>query len=216
MVQPVADGSWLVHTDREVHIVKADGSTESRYPTGWVKCFQATSTGRAWVGYGEQDILGTGVGRACFSAFERDGTASFKYTDGEWQPGQVQPLNINAINVFDDAETWILGTGEDSLLVRMKDLSLAESWTWSNRGTSRGPYGFGIAVDGERLLVSAFSGPNLELWDLNSKRVSELVAVGDTGPLPIHRAVGRGTVLYLMTWDAVYSIDLLELGTLYE
>src|SRR5258708_3039898 len=192
IVQPLNDGAWLVHTGREVHIVNADGSTESRYPMSYARCLQATAAGRAWVGYGEEQILSTGIGSACFAAFERDGTASFRYSDGDWQPGQVQPLNINAVNVVDDTEAWILATGPESLLVRMNDLTIAQAWTWRNSG----PFGFGIAVDGHQLMVSAFSGPQIQLWDLDTNRLRELVAVDEHGPLRFHRATGRATLLY--------------------
>jgi hypothetical protein len=37
-----------------------------------------------------------------------------------------------------------------------------------------------------------------------------LVAVGDGGPLPVQRAIGRGALLYLMTWAAVYALDVRE------
>ena len=109
-------------------------------------------------------------------------------------------------------EAWIYATGPDSLLARMDDLTIAQSWTWGNRGGVHGPSGFGIAVDGHQLMVSAFSGPQVQLWGLEANRLRELVAVDDSGPVPAQRATGRGSILYLMTWDAVYTVDLRTLA----
>src|SRR5205823_11243159 len=100
---------------------------------------------------------------------------------GDWQPGQVQPLTINAVNVVDGTQAWIFATGPDSALVRMQDLSIAQTWTWSNHVDSRGPFGFGIAVDDQHFLVSGWSGPELALWDLKAGRKRDLTAVDDNG-----------------------------------
>lgn len=212
IVQPLAPADWLVHAYPQVHIFSGDGTIQVSYSSGVARCLQASSTGRAWIGYGEEEILGSGLGRACFAAFERDGTPVFSYADVAAKLGLPIPLNVVAINMVDDAEAWILGTGEDSILVRMTNLSIAETWIWSNRGTARGPSGFGIAVDGERLLVSTGLGPEVQFWDLVTKHETPLVAVAENGPLAVQRTSGRGPILYLMTWDAVYALDVRNLA----
>jgi hypothetical protein len=210
IVQPLARGDWLVHAYPRVHILRAHGGAEGTYTSGVARCLQATSTGRAWIGYGEEEILGSGLGRACFAAYEPDGTAVFSFLDVAARRGLPIPLNVVAVNLVDDAEAWILGTGEDSILVRMNDLSITETWIWSNRQKSQGPYGSGFSVAAERLLISTGQGPELHLWNLTTKQSTPLVAFGPEGPLPVQRASGRGAVLYLMTWDAAYALDVRE------
>jgi len=215
-VQPTAHGGWLVQAGDwfdELHVVDARGSVVRTFRIGrFAVAIQATAAGRAWVGYSEQGILGTDLGSAALAAFEPDGVGVFDLARVGELAGLPVPLNVNAVNVASEQETWAFGTGEYSLLVRIDDLSLAASWLWPNAHPDpamHGPYGTAMAVHGQHVLLAWEGGSEVVLLDVTTRESRRLTVVVDGQPVRMRGVIGRGRRLWWLSSERiVYAVDL--------
>jgi len=215
LVQPLPHARWLVQAgDRgdQVYPLAHRGVVARTYRIGWgAATMQATSTGRAWLGYSEQAILGTDLGSAALAAFGLDGAWVFDLRDIAPASGLPVPLNLNAVNVVSDYEMWALGSGEYGILIKLHDLSVVQSWVWNNaepNPEAHGPVGNAIAVDGQRVLVGKDLRSDVLLVDLATRAFRRMGVVYDGHPLTIERVIGRGKRLWCMSDQILYTVDL--------
>jgi hypothetical protein len=114
-------------------------------------------------------------------------------------------LDCYAMNISSQKEIWV-SSYPAFPLVRLLDRQIDHIWENVPVG-----YYHAFAVNGKKVL---FAGRHdntlmLPLVELDTMQVEELVAVDEEGnPLSFHRACGRGSLLYLVTEQSVFLLDL--------
>ena len=214
-VQPLIQREWLLvdarssgDTDDNGHIYSGQGGLLSATPLGdGIGGVQTTLSGQVWVSYFDEGVFGdTASGRAGLANFDAKGVQHFDFNAShEWMIADCY-----AFNVVSDDEVWLCPY-TDFPLVRLKNRQISRRWdnnpihganafaVWKDRALFIGGYG-----ERDKLfVVHLYQSDGKELAKEEHQAVSE-----DGEAIKFIRAFGRGSCLYLMTENSLYSLDL--------
>jgi hypothetical protein len=216
--QPIGSNGWLVAQawGLENHHAWSGGvhnafvySTEGQlqysfYAGDGIEDIQTDEVSSIWVSFFDQGILDGGEpareGLVCFNA---TGQLVWAY-NGMMKTPHI--LDCHAMNISSQKEIWVYSY-PGFPLVRLLDRQIDRIW-----GNVPVGYYHAFAVNGKKVLFAERRHDNklmLPLVELDTMRVEELVAVNEEGdPLSFHRACGRGPLLYLVTEQSVFLLDL--------
>ena len=214
--QPLGSESWLVAqawglehhhaSSGGVHnafVYSTNGQLQSSFYVGdGIEDIQIDESNALWVSFFDEGVLKggepAGEGLVCFDA---TGQLIYAHNSSEKAPFI---LTCYAMNVSSQKEIWVYSY-TDFPLVRLLDRQIDRIWE------NVPGYYHAFAINGKKVLFANTykHGMTLPLVDLHTMRVEELVAVDEEGdPVSFYHACGRGSLLYLVTEQSLFRLDL--------
>ncbi len=217
--QPLPEGRWLLVRTRadgdlnaNGHIYSAEGKLLHTMPLGdGIKDVQTTSSGQIWVSYFDEGVFGNAdaaLGSAGLAVFDDKGVQRFNFNAAnEWMIADCY-----ALNVVGDEEAWLCPY-TNFPLVRVQNGQIRRRWdnnpihgadavaVWKDRALFTGGYG----QRDKLFVVHLYQSEDGELAKEERQAVSE-----DGAVIGFMNAFGRGSRLYLVTTNSLYSVDLQE------
>ena len=218
-VQPLPQEKWLLarirsdgDADANGHIYSAEGTLSAAMPLGdGIADVQTSQGGQIWVSYTDEGIFrgrGATLGSAGFATFDTEGVQRFSFNAlKKWSIADCY-----AFNVVSDEEVWLCPYTNFPLF-RLQSGQIHRRWdnnpvkgahafaVWKSRALFTGGYG----QQGKLLMVDLYQ---LEGEELAKEEYQAVTEGGET--IKFVKAFGRGSRLYLVTADSLYSVDLQE------
>ena len=215
--QPLPQGRWLTartradgDLDANGHIYSAEGKLLHAMPLGdGIADVQTTPNGQIWVSYFDEGIYGdTTLGRAGLANFDAQGVQHFNFNAmREWSIADCY-----ALNVVTDDEAWLCPY-TNFPLIRLQNGQINRRWddnpikganafaVWKDRALFTGGY-----RQKDKLFMVHLLPEGVELPAEEHQAVTE-----DGAVIEFVKAFGRGSRLYLVTTDSLYSVNLQEI-----
>ena len=219
--QPLSQNEWLLvrarsrgNSDANGHTYSAGGSLLSTMPLGdGIQDVQTTPSGRIWVSYFDEGVFGgTSFGNAGLANYDAKGGQQFDFNAAN-AAHEMLIADCYALNVVSDEEVWLCPY-TDFPLVRLRNKQISHRWdnnpvhgadafaVWKDRALFTGGY----HQKDKLFIVHLYRSEGKELAKEEYQAISN-----DGKVIMFTQVIGRGSCLYLVTSDSLYSLDLQEI-----